>query len=218
MSGPQCAEFDEVLEELAIGDLAEPAQSRMLAHAATCRECRGRLDALLGLTDSLLTLAPQHEPPPGFESRVLERFGALQRSSGRNKARRRWVQVAAAVALVAALIGGFALGRRGQHAAEAVVSSGPIITTTGAPIGAIQLVSATHPYALVTIDRPRPGDQIVTCELQFAGGRTVTVGSWGYDDVKASVWAVGIDLGMLDAVLMRIVDEHGTVLATASLG
>ena len=48
-------------------------------------------------------------------------------------------------------------------------------------------------------------------------GSEVTVGAWDYDDVADHVWAVGIEERLLDATEMRIVDESGTVLATATL-
>ena len=217
MNTPECAELDERLEELALGEVVEPARSRLLAHVATCGDCRGRLDAMLGLTDSLLALAPAHEPPPGFEMRVLERLGMPQGNAPRRRSPR-WLAVAAAVAILAALVGGVALGRRGgSGTAESAARAGEIVRADGSHVGSIRLIAAAQPYALVMIEHPQPGPNSVTCRLELPGGRTVVVGSWGYDDVRAGVWAVGVDDELLAAVAMQIVDQSGNVLATATL-
>lgn len=220
-----CAQFTEQLEELALGDIAEPVRGAMLAHASACRNCRGRLDEVLALTDSLLGLTPQHEPPPGFESRVLERLGVarsttpvttVQRAPERTN--RRWIlSAAAALVLVVATAIGVAVVRREDAATADIVRSGIIHNAQDTRTGTVELVDAVHPYALITIDRPRQRADEVTCELELADGSVVAVGSWAYADVKSNVWAVGIDRDLLDAVQMQIVDADGAVLSTATL-
>ena len=44
----------------------------MLEHARGCPACRAHLDELAVVAQEILTAAPAHEPPPGFESRVLD--------------------------------------------------------------------------------------------------------------------------------------------------
>ena len=217
MSNPGCAELDERLEELALGEVVEPARSRLLAHVASCGDCRGRLDAVLGLTDSLLALAPAHEPPLGFETRVLERLGIARGQAPRHR-RDLWLAVAAAVAILAALVGGLALGSdSGSGIVESSVRAGEIVRADGSHVGSIRLIDAAQPYALVMIEHPQPGTGSVMCRLELADGRMVVVGSWGYDDVKAGVWAVGLAAELLAAVAMQVVDQSGKVIATATL-
>jgi hypothetical protein len=43
------------------------------------------------------------------------------------------------------------------------------------------------------------------------------VGTWNYQDAKDGTWAVKIDRSLVGAVMMRIVDEQGQVVAKASL-
>ncbi|MDO8365020.1 MAG: hypothetical protein Q7V88_19175 [Actinomycetota bacterium] len=225
MNEQGCTRFDEQLEELAVGDLAEPERGLLLAHVATCGLCRERLDDLLALTDNLLAFAPQHEPPPGFESRVLERLGVAEPAARRARQRHTspWWVAAAAVALLGAVATGIGLGRSRWDddptaaGAGAVAGEGPIVAADGRELGTIQLVDGPHPFALVTIDRPVDRGQRVTCQLVLADGSAVTVGWWDYTDVKAGVWAVGVAPSLLDAVGMRILDEQGSVLATATL-
>jgi len=215
MSSVECEVVQEHLEELALGELAEPARTRLLAHVSECADCRGRLDAMSALADSLLTLAPQHEPPPGFESRVLDRWSAAAHAPQRHTSW--WLAVAAAVLLVAVGAGAFALGRRRDEPSSAAAASGVVVRSDGSRLGAVTLVNGDHPYALVTIDHPSPNGTTVDCRLVLADGTKVTVGSWGYADVVSGVWAVGVDAGLLAAVRMEVVDADGNVVATATL-
>lgn len=219
-----CAQVDERLEELALGEVAEPERSALLAHVANCSDCRQQLDGVLALTDSLLALAPAMEPPAGFESRVLERLGTADARPGvdvtpdRSRWRHLMVAAAAILLLVAVAIGGFAAGRRDQPtAAGTVAGEGRIVRADGSEAGSIRLVTADRPYVLVSIDHPRPAAGSVTCRLVMADGRSVTVGSWSYDDVKAGVWAAGIDADLLSAVGMELVTDDGAVVATATI-
>ena len=220
MNPELCAEFEEHVEALAIGELAEPEASHLLTHAASCPSCQAHLDAVCGLVDSLLQLTPEVEPPPGFESSVLERLhvGTRVRAT-------RWRSFAVVAACVATLLGGIALGNTALGGADdsantsagTVTRSGTITAPDGAALGSAQLVSGVQPFVLVTIDNPTNNGGDVWCKLLLANGQSVTVGSWGYDDVAGKVWAVGIDRALLAAVEMRIVAEDGTVLASAVL-
>ncbi len=220
MNAELCAEFEEHVGALAIGELAEPEASRLLAHAGGCPSCQAHLDAVSGVVDSLLQLTPRVEPPPGFESRVLERLHV-----GVSAPRARWRSFAVVAACVAALLGGIALGNTALRGADdsananagTVARSGTIAAPDGSSLGSAQLVSGARPFVLVTIDNPKDSNRDVWCELLLASGQSVTVGSWGYDDVAGKVWAVGIDPALLAAVEMHIVDADGNVLATAIL-
>ena len=220
MNPELCAEFEEHMETLAIGELAEPEASRLLAHAASCASCQAHLDAVSGLVDSLLQLTPSVEPPPGFESRVFERLHVGVRAPSS-----RWRSFAVVAACIAALLGGIALGNTvlggaddsANASAGTVTRAGTIAAVDGSSLGSAQLVSGAHPFVLVTIDNPKDSNREVWCELRLASGESVTVGSWSYDDVAGMVWAVGIDPALLDAVEMRIVAADGSVLATAVL-
>lgn len=218
-----CEQVGERVEELALGEVAEPERSSLLAHVAACGNCRRQLDGVLALTDSLLALAPAMEPPAGFESRVLARLGAAGARPGvdvtPDRSRRRHLMVAAAIlVLVAVAIGGFAAGRRDQPtAAGSVAGEGRIVRADGTEAGSILLVTADRPYVLVSIDHPRPAAGSVSCRLLMPDGGAVAIGSWSYDDVKAGVWAAGIDAELLEAVGMELVGDDGAVVATATI-
>jgi hypothetical protein len=203
-----CDEFDAEVDELAVGAVSEPRRSELLAHVATCPSCAARLRQLSDVADRLLLLAPTVEPPAGFESRVVSTAPAAGSSWTT------WRRSAAGLAVAAALVGAVLVGRvtspdEQRHQAAIVAVSG------GATVGRIELVADPAPHVVIAIDHPRPGPGVRSCELERADGSTVVVGSWTYDEIESGVWAAGIDRSLLDAVAMHVIDNDGTVIATA---
>src|SRR5688572_21658103 len=94
-----CSEAQDIAAELALGTISGDDRARILAHISTCAECRRLVDDMAGAADSLFLLAPEHEPPAGFESKVL---GSMLAPSRRN--RLRLLSAAAAIA-VACVVG-----------------------------------------------------------------------------------------------------------------
>jgi Putative zinc-finger len=92
-----CDEVMALAPELALGTAAGEKRARALQHLATCSECRRHLDELSGVADNLLLLAPAHQPPVGFESRVIDQI-----SRERQPPRWRRVLPAVVAAVVAA--------------------------------------------------------------------------------------------------------------------
>lgn len=70
----ECEELRALAPELALGIADGAERARALRHLASCPECQRLLDELSEVTDELLLLGPEREPPEGFESRVLARI------------------------------------------------------------------------------------------------------------------------------------------------
>ena len=68
-TGPH-EQFEAELAELALGALYKGGQVALLGHIASCEDC---LQDLVTIADELLLLAPEVDPPVGFDERVLER-------------------------------------------------------------------------------------------------------------------------------------------------
>lgn len=99
---PNCGKTREVLPELALGIADGEQRALALEHVAGCPDCRYELEELSSLTDDLIALAPQREPPAGFENRVLDRV-AIRQPKRRGAWRRvRRMAFATAVPAVAA--------------------------------------------------------------------------------------------------------------------
>jgi len=214
-----CAMFDDAVEELAVGLIAEPHRTDLVAHAARCPRCQSALDGLVPVVDRLLLQAPEAEPPGGFESRALARLGTSPATLRRSD-RQRWIAAAAAVILLigAGIAARSALGSNDTPASATVdvMASGSIVAGT-AYVGTVQLVETPAPHVLIAVSKPRGGSGQRTCELQRADGTWVAVGSWDLADIASGVWATGIDASLLSSRAMRITLDDGTVVATASL-
>src|SRR5918992_2039197 len=68
---PDCVRMDQLIPELAIGVAVGDERAQILGHLARCAPCRGVLDSASAAADAMLLVAPEREPPPGFETRVL---------------------------------------------------------------------------------------------------------------------------------------------------
>jgi hypothetical protein len=97
-----CRHIRELLPELALGVLGGEERARVLDHLTTCADCSAELAALSRVADGVLELAPQQEPPVGFEDGALAR---LRRERPRRRTRA-WLALVAAAAAIAVMAGG----------------------------------------------------------------------------------------------------------------
>lgn len=75
----ECSELADLLAEVATGAASGPDRARVLRHLSSCQDCRRELDELTRVADEVLLTAPEHDPPTGFESDVLDRIFAATR-------------------------------------------------------------------------------------------------------------------------------------------
>ena len=66
-----CARVRGLIPELAMGVAPGDERAFALAHIAGCQACRAELEHVATVIDELTMLTPEHEPPPGFDARVL---------------------------------------------------------------------------------------------------------------------------------------------------
>lgn len=104
MTSPHdCTATRSLLAELATGAASGHERAWALGQVSGCPACRAELDELAKVADGLLMLVPPTEPPPGFESAVLERLGMAGSRRVRRYSRRMMLAaggVAAALLLV----------------------------------------------------------------------------------------------------------------------
>jgi Putative zinc-finger len=99
VSALSCAEVRELAPELALGILGGAERAEVVLHVNGCARCQAYVAELTEAADAIPQLAPEAEPPPGFEVRVLHRLGERER-----RTRRRWFATAAAVAAGAMIV------------------------------------------------------------------------------------------------------------------
>ena len=100
MSDTGCERMRELAPELALGIADGEDRAWALDHLAGCSACRARVESLSRVADELVLLAPEADPPAGFEARVAERVAPPGR---RRPLRRRLAIPVAAAATAAAL-------------------------------------------------------------------------------------------------------------------
>jgi hypothetical protein len=126
MSVLTCAEVRELAPELALGILGGAERAEVVLHVNGCARCQAYVAELTEAADAIPQLVPEHEPPAGFEYRVLHRL-----DEGRRRSRRRWVASIAAAAAAAAIFS-IAVVRVVESDDASNVASGPTATSTRA--------------------------------------------------------------------------------------
>jgi Putative zinc-finger len=222
----ECEHIQDELAELALGALDGRSRSEALEHVASCPRCRATLDQLSGVTDTLLQLAPEVEPPLGFEIRLVEKLGASDAQKPRvtERARQRWFRRAnplvAAAAAAVLLVLGIGLGslltspgaKNQQHAASNDLTTAEL-TSHGHNFGQVMTSPGNPGWMFMTINENAWSGK-VTCEVTLAGGQIQTVGVFTLSDGYGA-WGVPLTSPARDVRSARLVAANGTVVASA---
>jgi hypothetical protein len=169
-----CAATRDLIPELAAGVAAGDERAAALAHVADCADCQRSLAATAEIVDQLLLLAPEREPPPGFESAVLSAILGPSVPSTPHR-RPRWrgpLLWAASVAAVAGLVAGLLWWRTADDRRLAAdfrhtlavahgtdLRAAELTLPDGADSGAVFAYQGSPSWIYVTFRRPpTPGD------------------------------------------------------------
>jgi hypothetical protein len=226
MSGDgRCNETRAIAPELALGIADGEERARALDHVAACPDCRRELEALSSLADELCELAPEREPPLGFELRVL---GTLEpvRPQVRRTWRRPLVLAAAAVTLVAVTAGASLLAvrddRRLADHYRAVLAEAHgsyfgafrLRDATGVEGGVAFVYRGSPSWVLITVPEPRR-TSVARAEVVAAGGRTVPLEGFRLEE---GTWGgpLPAGLGAISAVRLRAADGRAVLTAVVS--
>ena len=211
-----CAAVRDDLGELALGLLSGRSRARALSHVASCAHCSAELEQLSTVADALLLLAPEIEPPVGFELRLAERLGE-ERVRRPRRARR--VGAFAAAAVAAALLG-FGVGSfvrpappPGSVTATNLASAN--LTSHGHVVGEL-LVSAGHPGWLFMSIESRAWSGTVTCEVTLSNGVVERIGLFHLSNGYGS-WGAPLRAPAAEVRSARLVAPDGSLLASANL-
>ncbi|CAN5710287.1 hypothetical protein BH18ACT15_BH18ACT15_15110 [soil metagenome] len=193
-----CSAARAVAPELALGIASGEDRAETLRHLASCPECRSEVESLARAADELLLMAPEHDPPVGFESRAVE---DLSRGGAAPRRVRRWGLVAVAACIAALLgAGGVYLATNedreagAYYRAQFAEAGGKYLVVSGVrdrghhELGRVFAYEGDPSWLLVTADRGTgPGTYEVL--LETTDGSRVSVGdmevtaaggSWGH--------------------------------------
>lgn len=227
--GHACNEFSDDLAELALGILTGRERVAALAHVEACTHCADELEQLARAADDVVLVAPQVEPPVGFETRLFDRMGVTEPAEVIPLRRRlaappRWAMGAAAavVALAVGLGIGWSTGsnRPGptqastQHPAGTPVAEAALVEG-GRSVGRVSAYGGPHPWLFMTLDDSSAHGR-VTCLVVTTAGLTERVGAFmargGY-----GAWGAPLRVSPKDVMRAEVVSPDGTVIATATL-
>lgn len=172
-----CREARERAPELALGGLAGTERAEVLDHLARCAGCRAEVGELAEIADLLPSLAPEAEPPAGFESRVI----SAMRGDGRRARLRRAataLSAAAAAAIVSVVIVRVVdAGREPDRVlARPALRTVPMVTTAGDPVGHVAVSGAGDASLAVSVDYRVP-DGSYTLEVRPSNGVARPIGT-----------------------------------------
>ncbi|MHB8511131.1 MAG: hypothetical protein ACYDCC_03025 [Actinomycetota bacterium] len=223
MSHFDCLQVNALAAELALNIASGDDRAHALSHLSSCVECRALVEEMSRTADSLLLLAPQVEPPIGFESRVIARV-----SPRRRKPSWKMVALAAAIACVFSAITGFtvygadsssrlqahqyqslvrALGGKTLRAAELHAPNGNVVGKVYAYQG--------HPSWVFVVLQDRDGNGNYQVELDPVSGESIKLAGFSIKAGEAS-WATTAALDINDIQSVNIVDSTGTSLYGAT--
>jgi hypothetical protein len=223
MTDQRCHETREGLTELALGIADGAERARMLEHLADCAECRRELERQSQIADGLLTLAPEHEPPIGFELGVLQ---AILPPAPRRRMLWRPVAIAAVVAAAVAVTAGgmllaFGDDRRlaDQYRAALAEANGtyfgtrPLADPAGRRGGVLFVYRGEPSWILVVVDEAHR-DAVTGAELVDRGGGKIRLPAFELVD---GAWGGAIPLDLQHVAAVHLTGDDGRSLLVAAL-
>jgi Putative zinc-finger len=217
----RCEEIRDLAPEIALGVADAEERAEALRHLSTCAECRRVVEQLSQVADELLVLAPAHEPPAGFESRVVDAI-VPDRPARRGRARwltPRWLgsrlapALATAAVTAAALVAVYADDHRTADRYRETLAQAdgqyfqaePLRDETGARGGVAFGYEGSPSWVFLTID-PGQRDAVTRAELTTRDGRTIPLRSLELD--RKGSWGGAIPVKLYEVESIRLLGER----------
>jgi hypothetical protein len=225
-SNPDCAKIREALPELALGIADGEHRAFALEHVAGCPDCRRELEELSTVADELIALAPEREPPPGFENRVLDRLDVRQPT--RRPARRRLRRfafaaavpaVAAATALAMSISYSSDLRLASQYRAALMGAHGTFFqsahlnTPAGQKAGIVFAYQGSPSWMFYTLGG-RFSSGLYTEQIVTRSGSTLTLPSFRLIN---GTWGIATPVPVRDIALVKLIPQPRGATLTATL-
>ncbi len=219
-----CVQHEDDLAELALGVLTGRERARALSHVESCPRCAEELEQLARTADAIVTVAPEAEPPLGFETRLFEKMGIAAAARPHRRRPRYWIPASVAAAVVALAVGlGLGLSSSpapigsahgGQYHQSAVESAALI--ENGQRVGRVDVFGGHKPWMQMTLtDSTARG--VVHCTVVTDDGQVHQVGTFVVSDGYGA-WAAPLHVDPGTVRSAQVMSPSGTVIATASLG
>jgi hypothetical protein len=219
MSHDQCAEFRDAAAELALGTLTGRERATALTHVDGCNSCARHLETLAQTADMLLLAAPETNPPPGLNDRILAQF----RRDHHPRTRLPRIAIAAALALIVGAGSATAISVGGNrrptpHAAASAqaVQISRFNASAGEHVTGQVFSQVGDHRPLFMIVHDTTNRETYTCELELSDGRRITIGRFTLHDGTA-VWGRTLDFDSNRIRRVRLLDSEDAIAATATI-
>jgi Putative zinc-finger len=216
----QCEAIQDDLAELALGVLSGRRRSEVLRHVESCSRCTGELERLSIVADALVHLAPEVEPPIGFEVRFAQRLHAqtdVHRHRHVRRTRRACALVAAGVVMV---VLGFGLGafvtRGGANDQDQVATADTMaanLTSHGHPAGEVTVSAGSPAWIFMTVNLGTWSGK-VTCDVTLVGGKVETIGVFQLSG-RYGAWGAPLKSPAGNVRSAQLIGPNGAILASA---
>lgn len=229
-NGGGCEEILGMLPLFGMELLSGEERARVVEHLPHCSSCATRARSYAEIGDSLLLLAPSVEPPLGLDVRVLDAIasepsprvephpGTTPRRHRRLTSRARRVGLSALV-VASALLVGIGIGRTVDVPAAPKTVTHALLSgavgTYATELGSITFANGSPPWMVVSASHLGYSGS-VTCELSLRDGATVRLGHFWISGGSGS-WSTTLPVGIGGVVRVRILSNHGAILASASV-
>lgn len=224
MSGPDCERMRALRAEVALGIADGADRAWALEHLTGCVQCREATAQMAALADELTLLAPEVEPPAGFEARVAEAIAPAP--SRRGFARRMLLPATAALAAACAAGVVWLTGAGDRDIADSyrrtlAVAHGeyfdaaPMLASGGRPVGYVYGYQGRTSWLLGIVSGGLP-DGRYRLEAITAGGRRLAVRPLVVTGGRGSAGGA-TEVGYEDLAEVRLLDAGGHEVAASTV-
>lgn len=218
---PDCEHARSLAAEVALGITSAEERASVLGHIARCADCKQLVAELGDIGDQLLLLAPEAEPPAGFES------AALARLETRHRRRPLWRLAVAGIA-VAALSAGAVLavtnadreraaeyGRALEEAHGTYFGAFSLRHPDGSEVGDIFVYNGDRPWMFAVFTESMPSGAYRAQLVTDAGERV----ELGYFELSpdARSWGSEVDVELRDVRRARVISQESGASYIATL-
>ena len=217
MSALGCPDVREIAPDFAFGILDGEARSDVLLHLDHCTTCQRYVSELSETADAMVLLAPEAEPPPGFERRALDRI--VESSRRRRRRTTKLVAVTAAAAAILSVVTVRIVDESRTPTSQSAAPAGTAKTVQmvgggGQHVGTVDVLSSTTTMTLdvnVSYGMPEGDYQIVLTRA----GRPQPLGPMRVSGGHGS-WS-GSAPAMAGPAQISVVDKDGQPWCSAKL-